>query len=116
MPLPGHDEQAARAEIAERRKRDERDEIDELLWLMSDAKGRRFVWRQLNRSGIYQLSYVQGSLDATAFNEGRRNEGLRLLSLVMKHCPGRFTEMQKEAKRNERSSSTSSRDGSIPGT
>ncbi len=107
MSAAGHDEPAARAEIAERRKRDERDEVDELLWLMSDAKGRRFVWRLLSRAGVYRSTYVQGSFDGTAFNEGKRNAGLELMTLLLKHCPGRYTEMQKEAKRHERSSTSS---------
>jgi hypothetical protein len=104
-------QQAARAEKLERDKRDARDAIDELLWLMSDAKGRRFVWRLLQGYGVYQLSYVQGDPAHTAFNEGRRNEGLKLMSQILQHCPARFSEMQKEAKTYERRSSSSSSTG-----
>lgn len=102
------DRQAARAEQAAKQKRSARDEIDELLWLMSDPRGRHFVWRLLQRFGIYQLSYVQGDPAHSAFNEGRRNEGLKLLSQIMENCPARFTEMQKEAKTYERRNSSSS--------
>lgn len=105
MSAVGPDQQTARAEQAERQRRDARDAIDELLWLMSDAKGRRFVWRLLQGFGVYQLSYVQGDPTHSAFNEGRRNEGLKLLSQIMQHCPARFTEMSKEAKNHERRSS-----------
>lgn len=107
MSAVGHDEPAGRAEVAEKRKRDARDEVDELLWLMSDAKGRRFMWRLLSKAGVYRSTYVQGSFDGTAFQEGKRSAGLELMTLVLQHCPGRFTEMQKEAKRNERSSTSS---------
>ena len=107
MSAAGHDEPAARAEIAGRRKRDERDEVDELLWLMSDAKGRRFVWRLLRRAGVYHSTYVQGSFDGTAFNEGKRAWGLDVMTKLLQHCPGHYTEMQKEAKRHERSSTSS---------
>jgi len=100
------DQQAARAEQAEKQKRDARDAIDELLWLMSDPRGRRFIWRQLDGFGVYRLSYVQGDPALTAFNEGRRNEGLKLMSQILQHCPARFTEMQKEAKSYERRTSS----------
>lgn len=106
MSAVGPDQQAARAEKAERQEREARDAIDELLWLMSDPRGRRFMWRQLSDLGVYRLSYVQGDFATTAFNEGQRNVGLKLLSQVMQHCPARFTEMQKEAKSYERRSNS----------
>lgn len=64
------------------------------------------MWRLLQRLGVFQLSYVAGSFDQTAFNEGRRNEGNRLMDHIREHCPGRFTEMQKEAKSYERRSTS----------
>lgn len=86
-------------------------EVDDLLWLMSDVRGRRFVWRLLTRSGIYRTSFNTDSL-AMAFAEGRRNEGLVLLDEVARHCPRRFSEMQTEARtherRNDRNSTSSS--------
>ena len=76
-------------------------ERDELLWLMSDAKGRRFIWRRLTEAGIYQVTFTGDAL-TSAFNEGRRNSGLALMNLILKHCPERLSQMQKEARTNER--------------
>lgn len=101
MSVPEPDT-AARAEKATKAQLERQAEIDDLLWLMSDKRGRRFVWRLLQRTGIYQLSFVPGDPAVTAFREGNRNQGLQLLSEVMQHCPGRFNEMQKEAPKHER--------------
>lgn len=102
MPLPGLDE-AQRKENAQRAALDAQAEVDELLWLMSDAKGRRFIWRRLNKAGIYRLSFAPGVEPlAAAFAEGGRNQGLELMNLLMTHCPERYIQMQKEARNHER--------------
>jgi hypothetical protein len=94
----GRTEEAKQAEL------DAIAEIDELCWLMSNRRGRRFMWRLLSAAGIYQLSYAPGSdAMATAFREGNRAGGLRLVALVTKHCPERFSEMQKESRSHDRS-------------
>jgi hypothetical protein len=94
------DPQAA-AEKATKAQLAAQTEIDDLLWLMSDARGRRLVWRLLTRSGIYRTSFSTDAL-AMAFAEGRRNEGLVLLDEIVRHCPKRFSEMQTEARTYER--------------
>lgn len=94
---------AQREQKAEQAEQDRKAEIDELLWLMSDKRGRRWMWRRLQELGVYRLSYTFGSdFAATSFNEGRRSVGLSLLAQISQHCPERFNEMQKEAKQNER--------------
>jgi hypothetical protein len=105
MSAVGPDLSAEREARAQAQAFDKRNEVDELLWLMSDPRGRHFVWRLLQGFGVYQLSYVQGDPAHSAFNEGRRNEGLKLMSQLLQHCPARFTEMQKEASKHERRSS-----------
>jgi hypothetical protein len=105
MSAVGPDVLAEREAKAQAQALDKRNEVDELLWLMSDPRGRHFVWRLLQGFGVYQLSYVQGDPAHSAFNEGRRNEGLKLMSQLLQHCPARFTEMQKEASKHERRSS-----------
>ncbi|WP_334157915.1 Bbp19 family protein [Oryzomicrobium sp.] len=72
-------------------------EIDDLKWLMNNKRGRRFVARLLERAGVWRLSFNTNAL-TMAFNEGTRNEGLRLLAQVTAHCPDRYTEMLKESK------------------
>jgi hypothetical protein len=76
-------------------------EVDDLHWLMGDVRGRRFVWRLLKRTGIYQTSFTGEAL-SMAFKEGGRNVGLGLLDEVMQHCPKRLSEMQTEARTNDR--------------
>ena len=100
MSAAERDSQAA-AEKAQRAQLAAQTEIDDLLWLMSDKRGRRFVWRQLVRSGIYRTSFNTDPL-AMAFAEGRRNEGLFLLDEINRHCADRVSEMQKEARAHER--------------
>lgn len=106
--MPGVEQtEAQRAERAELARLDAQAKVDELQWLMSDKKGRRFVWRLLGQLGVYRQSYVGGDFAATAFNEGRRSVGLEVLASITDHCPGRFNEMQKEAKQHDRRSNTS---------
>lgn len=67
----------------------------DFLWLMSDPRGRRLVWRQLADSGIFQQSFNPEAM-TMAFNEGRRSAGLRLISQVHTLCPDLYTIMMKE--------------------
>lgn len=69
-------------------------QIEDLKWVMSDKRGRSVVWRQLEIAGIYRLSYTGD--DRTAFNEGQRNIGLKLLAEINQHCPAEYMEMLKE--------------------
>lgn len=100
MSAAEHDP-AVRAEKAITAQLERETQIDDLLWLMSDKRGRRYVWRLLQRAGIYTTTFTGEAL-SSAFKEGERNQGLKVLSEVMEHCPERFSEMQKEARANER--------------
>lgn len=71
-------------------------EINDLKWLMSNKRGRRFVFRLLERAGVWRLSFNTNAL-SMAFNEGARNEGLRLMALITQHCADRYSEMLKES-------------------
>lgn len=106
--MPGVEPNREQRELkADEAKRERQAEVDELLWLMSDQRGRRFIWRRLGEAGIYSNSYTPGGdLGTTAFLEGRRSVGLKLLHQITEHAPERFNEMQKEAKRNERRSNS----------
>jgi hypothetical protein len=104
MSAVGQDQLAAREAKAQAQALDARNEVDELLWLMSDARGRRWMWRRLSELGVYRLTYAPGDFAQTAFQEGQRSVGLKLITQIMQHCPARFTEMQKEASKHERRS------------
>lgn len=71
-------------------------EVSDLAWLMSSKRGRRVVWRLLTNAGVYRLSYTQGDALQTAFNEGQRNGGQRLLALIMEHTSSDYALMVQE--------------------
>jgi hypothetical protein len=96
-PLDIRSQERAQAEAEERALMASQIEIDDIKWLMSNKRGRRFVARLLERAGVWRLSFSTNAL-TMAFNEGTRNEGLRLLAQVTAHCPDRYTEMLKESK------------------
>lgn len=88
----------ARQAASERARLELEMEVGDLKWLMSNKRGRRFVYRLLERAGVWRLSFNTNAL-TMAFNEGTRNEGLRLLAQITEHCPDRNAEMLQEQKR-----------------
>jgi len=69
-------------------------EVEDLKWLMGHKQGRRFVWRLLEKAGVYRTSFTGNS--ETFFREGMRNLGLFVLSEVMEVTPEQFAQMLKE--------------------
>lgn len=65
-------------------------------WVMSDKRGRRFVYGLLAEAGLYRTSFTGDALQS-AFNEGGREKGLRLLSRLLAYCPDEYSMMQKES-------------------
>lgn len=99
MPAPGHDtptreEKAAKAQLSRTQG------ADDLTWLMSDKRGRRVIHGLLGDCGIYRQSYAPGDTHGTAFLEGVRSVGLKLMGRISEHCPDRMSEMFKEVKAN----------------
>lgn len=76
---------------------------DDLKHVMSSVQGRRLIWLLLNNAGVFSLSFT-GDNASTNFNEGRRNEGLRLFNEVMTHCPDLYLTMANEAREDEEKS------------
>lgn len=83
------EERAARVEIARAQA------IADVKWLMSSKKGRRLMWRLLDLSGPFRLSFDPNAMKM-AFNEGNRNLGNQLFNEVMTHCPEMYPVMVKE--------------------
>lgn len=81
------------------KKRTSRQVSDDVKWVLHDKRGRRFVWRLLESTGVYRSSFTGNS--ETFFREGERNVGLKILDLIDAHCPERYAEMMKE-RRDER--------------
>lgn len=94
----------------ERTRNAQRTEADDLKWMMSSKRGRRIIWRLLEQSGVYRLSFSQNAM-TMAFNEGNRNFGLALLSKVHELSPESYSTMVQEQKNASRPSSGS---GSAP--
>lgn len=98
-PLDVRAQERARADAEIRGKLARETEEGDVKWLMSSRRGRRIVWRILERCGVFRLSFNSNSM-TMAFNEGQRNEGLRLLSLIHQLCPELYPVMVRE--QNER--------------
>ena len=101
-------EHRANAEIETRRKLARDNEDSDFKWLMSSKRGRRIVWRQLERAGVFRLSFNTNAM-AMAFAEGSRNEGLRVLTQIHTLCPELYATMVKEANDNRNVDDGSSR-------
>jgi hypothetical protein len=77
----------------------ERDqETADFKWLMSDKRGRRFMWRLLSMTGLYRSSFT-GNSNNTFFNEGARNIGLMLISEVNELTPDAYAMMLDEQRK-----------------
>jgi hypothetical protein len=71
-------------------------ELDDLRWVLSNIKGRRFIWKVLSSCGAFHASYVPKDANQTAFNEGRRDIGLRLLRDLGHANPKAYSQMEDE--------------------
>lgn len=96
-PTDIRSQERAKEESEDRAKQAREHEADDIKWLMSNKRGRRIVFRALDRAGVWLSSFNTNAL-TMSFNEGRRNEGLRLLGQVTSLCPDRYNEMLKESK------------------
>lgn len=94
LDLPGQQRDKAEAERRERLARE--NEAEDFKWLMSHAQGRRFVWRLLEKAGMYRTSFTGNS--ETFFREGQRNFGIMLTVLANEHCPEQYALMVSESK------------------
>lgn len=87
------------SETNNRRRHVENEKLEFEQFLINALKnrpGRKFFWRLLERSNIFDVSWVQGSFDATAFREGQRSIGNNLLSDILRVAPEAWIEMMKE--------------------
>lgn len=94
-PMDVQGQEAAKIEADARNKLVQQTETDDVKWMMGNKRGRRIVWRQLIQAGVFQLSFHTTAM-TMAFNEGRRSEGLRLLSQIHAACPEQYTVMMQE--------------------
>lgn len=71
-------------------------ERDRLRRLLSGELGRWFVMQQIERAGVFRATFDPASDRVSAFNEGARNNGLRLLNDVLEACPELWETMVRE--------------------
>jgi len=88
---PNAPDTEAAAEL-QRKQEQERRDAEDFAWLMEHPQGRRFVWRLLDRAGVYRTSF-HSSGSVTAFNEGKRDIGLWVMTELHDHAPGALLEM-----------------------
>lgn len=68
--------------------------------VMAEPAGRRFVWGEVQRAGVFVTSFTGNS--ATFFNEGARAQGLKLMAEVKTAAPDLYLQMFTEAVADER--------------
>lgn len=97
-PAPPYDssdpEQVEKRTIEAARREKER--LDVVAALMASPQGRAWVWSELVAASIFSTTFVSGDPHASAFAEGGRNAGLRLLAQVMRAAPEQYPVMAKE--------------------
>lgn len=70
---------------------------EDFQWLMSTTRGRRIVHGVLANSGVF-ATRLGGTPEETYFHLGGRDVGLRVLSMIQRHCLPQFQVMLNEAK------------------
>lgn len=101
-PTDLHD-QELRAKQANDKAREELQlEVADFKWIMSNKRGRRFIWRFLERAGVHRNAYTSDPYDH-AFAAGCKNEGTRVLAMVLEHAPDAYVLMLSEHKTHDRS-------------
>jgi hypothetical protein len=109
LDLQGQAEAQETQKLSEERAR--LNELADLKWLMSSERGRRIVWRLLDRAGVFRTSFNTNAL-SMSFNEGRRNEGLVTLQMIHAVCPELYPTMIREASNGRSNSSDRNRSDS----
>lgn len=71
--------------------------------IASSQEGRSYLWDALSGSHIFSSTYTESPI-RSAFLEGERNAGLRLLGDIMAACPDQFLQMMREAQEKEKES------------
>lgn len=106
-PLDLKGQELSRSEKDVRERMASENEQADLKWLMGSKRGRRIVWRLLNQSGVFRLSFNTNAMQM-AFAEGNRNFGNRALAMIHSLCPELYPVMVKE-QQNDRIADDGSR-------
>jgi len=93
-PTDIHAEQDRIQEEADRQKRSLRGREADWVWLMSNKRGRRIVWRILEDTNVFGSSMTGNSY--TFHNEGRRSYGIEVHDIVREKCAKDYALMLEE--------------------
>lgn len=104
--IRGQERKQADAELRNRLAKDT--EESDFKWLMGSKRGRRIVWRLLDRAGVFRSSWNTNSM-TMAFVEGTKNEGYRTLAMIHSLCPELYSAMVKENANEQRTADDGSR-------
>lgn len=88
---------ANKAQIKKAENR-EKKVIEDLRQILETEYGRRFVWRYLERCGVFRGGAPGTSALLEYFSKGERNIGLQLLSEIEEAGPDYLIKMMIEAK------------------
>ena len=69
---------------------------NDLRLILSTAGGRRYIWRHLGKLGLFDGGYAP-SPHEMAFDNGRREAGLRIMGDIMRWAPELWLKMQLES-------------------
>jgi len=94
-PLDFEGIEKARDDKKLRDKIERENEVADIKWLMSNKRGRRIVWRLLEQSGVFRLSFNTNAMQM-AFAEGNRNFGNRTLTMIHGVSPELYPVMVRE--------------------
>jgi len=84
----------------ERMKRDE--SVEDVRFLLDRQQGRRFMWSLISYCGVYQETFSgSGNAEVTAFKEGTRKVGLKLIADIIDANPNAYLQMMKENNKGE---------------
>lgn len=103
---------ATEQDLKEKTRLNVANELNDFKWLMSQKRGRRFIWRLLEKTHVFKSSMTGNS--QTFFLEGERNIGLQYMSMLNNHCADDYAQMVQEQKTY--GASRNSDDGSPPST
>lgn len=89
----------AEAEEAGARER-RRKELEDLRWWLGHPQGRRIAARLLEQTGLYRSSFNHSG-SVMAFQEGKRDIGLFIMSELLDASPDGYMKLLKEFKAND---------------
>lgn len=97
VDLVGQEEAANETKRLQKHERSK--EVEDFSWVMADARGRRFMYRLLEQTGLYRNPFTGNS--HTFFNCGQMNVGQWLMSEIHEHTPDAYMAMINEARKDK---------------